>query len=333
MLNTPGSKHSKLYYPQARAPLWERWLTVPSTQRPTTREDVAEWVTERERLFSPTMRGLIARLAALNALRSGHAITTEGREHIPKTGPVIFGINHPTKTSPMYIGSVALEERKDLIAVGKKELEEGVELGKPTSWLQQKFMSNIALPIIRPEPGVRLLDPATQNALQELVSRSRAIMMAPEGGTDRYTQSWGKLEDGLRIVAARSKSSEGELVRVVPTNIDPHNHITFYPPILGTEFRIGYPSIFIDQVFPVSQYPRFDSLSWRILQNIQTKLNMRPMTLLEGRKFTNLIDRLSLIGDQSSVDRTAQIGVLSKLSGEDPEVLQGFWKILDESRK
>jgi hypothetical protein len=323
MLRTPRNSHKELYYPQSSASLLKRLFSSPKLSRPETVEELKQWITERESLFEPKLRELLATLAELYAKRKKNPLSWEGVENIPSEGPVIIAINHPEAASPVYFGVPGLVARPDLIAIAKRELEE------QGPYLLRRAFLQIGISIDRNNGQ----DIATKYLMTQLLQRDRAILVAPEGGTDLYTQNFGVLTEGVRTTVRRARSHKGESVSVVPANIDSNHHINFYEAMKASEFTHGYPDEFVKKIFPSTQYPVFGTKSWNIIKEVKNNLVRDPTQKLSGYALNKLVEQVYICMDQSSIDASEQIKILNLLSESNPRRVKFLWERLDESHK
>ncbi len=90
-----------------------------------------------------------------------------GREHVPKTGPVIFAANHRSFLDPFVIGTLV---SRPIYFVAKKELFE-------KSRIQRWFLNGLgAFPIDRGSG-----DDAAMNVARRILERGDCVMIFPEG--------------------------------------------------------------------------------------------------------------------------------------------------------
>jgi 1-acyl-sn-glycerol-3-phosphate acyltransferase len=120
--------------------------------------------------------------------RTFFALSVEGEEHVPKSGPVILAPNHVRYLDPVVVG-VAISRRVHFMA--KKELFRNPLVGWFLHGLQ-------AFPVTRER-----VDPSTLKRTLSLLAAGQVVLMFPEG-TRGDGRTLGPARLGIAVVAAHS---------------------------------------------------------------------------------------------------------------------------------
>jgi 1-acyl-sn-glycerol-3-phosphate acyltransferase len=120
--------------------------------------------------------------------RTFFALSVEGEEHVPKSGPVILAPNHVSYLDPVVVG-ISVSRRVHFMA--KKELFRNPLVGWFLHGLQ-------AFPVTRER-----VDPSTLKRTLSLLAAGQVVLMFPEG-TRGDGCTLGPAKPGIAVVAARS---------------------------------------------------------------------------------------------------------------------------------
>src|SRR5574337_682314 len=120
--------------------------------------------------------------------RTFFALSVEGEEHVPKSGPVILAPNHVSYLDPVVVG-VAMSRRVHFM--GKKELFRNPLVGWFLHGLQ-------VFPVTRER-----VDPSTLKRTLSFLAAGQVVLMFPEG-TRGDGRALRPAKPGIGVVAARS---------------------------------------------------------------------------------------------------------------------------------
>lgn len=120
--------------------------------------------------------------------RAFFALSVEGLEHVPESGPVILAPNHVSYLDPVLVG-IALSRRVHFMA--KKELFRNPVI----AWFLRGLQ---AYPVTRER-----VDPSTLKRTLSLLAAGQVVLMFPEG-TRGDGRALGQAKPGIGVVAARS---------------------------------------------------------------------------------------------------------------------------------
>ena len=120
--------------------------------------------------------------------RTFFALSVEGQEHVPESGPVILAPNHVSYLDPVVVG-VAVSRRVHFMA--KKELFRNPLIG----WFLRALQ---AYPVTRER-----VDPSTLKRTLSFLAAGQVVLMFPEG-TRGDGRALRPAKPGIAVVAARS---------------------------------------------------------------------------------------------------------------------------------
>ncbi len=120
--------------------------------------------------------------------RTFFALSVEGQEHVPESGPVILAPNHMSYLDPVLVG-ISVSRRVHFMA--KKELFRNPFMG----WLLRAVQ---AYPVTRER-----VDPSTLKRTLSFLAAGRVVLMFPEG-TRGDGRALRPAKSGIGVVAARS---------------------------------------------------------------------------------------------------------------------------------
>lgn len=120
--------------------------------------------------------------------RAFFALSVEGEEHIPQSGPVILAPNHVSYLDPFLVGS-SVQRRIHFMA--KKELFRNPFIG----WILRHLQ---AYPVTRER-----VDLSTLKRTLSLLAAGQVILMFPEG-TRGDGRTLGPVKPGIAVIAARA---------------------------------------------------------------------------------------------------------------------------------
>ena len=116
------------------------------------------------------------------------ALSVEGEEHIPQSGPVILAPNHVSYLDPVVVGSCV---RRRVHFMAKKELFRNPLIG----WFLRGLQ---AYPVTRER-----VDPSTLKRTLSLLAAGQVILMFPEG-TRGDGRALAPAKPGIAVIAART---------------------------------------------------------------------------------------------------------------------------------
>jgi len=120
--------------------------------------------------------------------RTFFALSVEGQEHVPESGPVILAPNHVSYLDPVLVG-IAVSRRVHFMA--KKELFRNPFIG----WFLRALQ---AYPVTRER-----VDPSTLKRTLSFLAAGQVVLMFPEG-TRGDGRALRPARPGIAVVAARS---------------------------------------------------------------------------------------------------------------------------------
>lgn len=120
--------------------------------------------------------------------RAFFALSVQGLEHVPESGPVILAPNHVSYLDPVVIG---ISVRRRVHFMAKKELFRNRAMARLLRELQ-------AYPVTRER-----VDPSTLKRTLSLLAAGQVVLMFPEG-TRGDGHSLGPAKPGVAVITARS---------------------------------------------------------------------------------------------------------------------------------